>query len=76
MLRSVHLPAELGRRAFTPNFPLFPDQEGKVCEKVAVVDTLRAAAVKLGVPLESVDGSEAVRFKWPPPEESQVKGRL
>ncbi|CAK0883768.1 unnamed protein product, partial [Prorocentrum cordatum] len=35
---------------------LFPDPEGKVCEKDAVVATIRAAAEALGLPAVSADG--------------------
>ena len=39
-----------------PDLALFPDPEGKVCEKDAVVATIRAAAEALGLPAVSADG--------------------
>ena len=43
-----------------PDLPLFPTRSGAVVQKEKMADTFRQAAVRLGVPLASADGSERV----------------
>jgi len=42
------------------DLPLFPDVEGRACDKTAVVATLVAGADKLGLPRSAPDGSERI----------------
>ena len=47
-------------RGFDWSLPLFPTRDGAVVDKEAMSDTIRAAAVHLGVPLSSPDHTEQV----------------
>ena len=53
-------PSRFKNGVFDPDFPLFPSEKGVACSKEAMASTFVAAARYLGLPIESLDGGEAI----------------
>ena len=53
-------PEQVIEGQFDEDFPLFPNSKGGICSKESMAATFAEAAKCLGLPTESLDGSEVI----------------